>query len=154
MIFKELVEKFNWDLVEARIRSIYPDQEKNLNGYKRVLKELKNLKPKLPEDKMEIEVHNVKDKDGDYTEVHGRKKDDKTGWAIEYTEWEEWLGMEINKKSLKNFSELDILVYCLWEMTWSGYSNKEVKKSAKELFSQYGKAIKQISKEKNAIKTN
>jgi len=56
--------------------------------------------------------------------------------------------MRISRKSLGDFSEIDILCHCLWEMTYDGYSNKEVKKSAKELFGRVDKAIKEINARK------
>jgi len=44
------------------------------------------------------------------------------------TSWHEWLFMPINKKSMEQFSEIEIIAHCLWEMTFCGFeeeSNQE-----------------------------
>jgi hypothetical protein len=41
--------------------------------------------------------------------------------------------MPITEESLKNFSELDILAHCLWEMTWHGYTNRSIQARMKDL---------------------
>jgi hypothetical protein len=48
-------------------------------------------------------------------------------WALDFTRWGDWLGMEFDKKTIqRKFPKLDMLVHCLWEMTWEGYSDKQV----------------------------
>ena len=39
-------------------------------------------------------------------------------YGIEFTPWEEWLGMTIEPASLEAFDEVAILAHCLWERTW------------------------------------
>ena len=46
--------------------------------------------------------------------------------ALEFTAWNEWLGMDIDKKSLQNFSELEIIAHCLYEMTFMGFEEEEI----------------------------
>lgn len=38
MKFKELIDKYNWDDVKSMFIQLYPDQEKNIEGYKQVFK--------------------------------------------------------------------------------------------------------------------
>jgi len=42
------------------------------------------------------------------------------GYAIEFTEWKQWLGMDIASVTLKRFLELEIITHCLYEMTFIG----------------------------------
>ena len=44
---------------------------------------------------------------------------------IEFTPWREWLGMEINGSTLKQFNETEILSHCLCEMTYAGFNEGE-----------------------------
>ena len=46
--------------------------------------------------------------------------------AIEYTPWQEWLGMPVDTNSLQNFTELEIIAYCLNEMTYAGFEQEEI----------------------------
>lgn len=148
MTLKDLVDKFNWDLIEARMLVLYPDQEKSLFGYKKALNELKKLSP-LVKDNIKITCQEREDDGEKWIDVSGLQN--KEFYGIEFTNWREWLSMEIESRTIKNFTELDILVYCLWEMTFNGFSNKEIQKEAKSLFSTCRKAMKDIEKNENII---
>ncbi|MFX1254341.1 MAG: DUF6557 family protein [Promethearchaeota archaeon] len=39
-------------------------------------------------------------------------------YILVLTRWEEWLGLEIHLDTLNNFDFIDIIVHCLWEMTF------------------------------------
>lgn len=61
-------------------------------------------------------------------------KDDKVGnqevsYAIEFIDWSEWLDMDVDQKSLSKYSELDIIGHCLWEMTFYGFTQDDIKKA-------------------------
>ena len=145
---KNLLKKFTDEEILLRLFELYPDQEKSLKGYMLTLKELRETRPK--KSKMKICVSTViddlaeEDEDKEYVHVDGYLRGSKWHYAIEYSPWAEWLGMEVTKKSLKNFTELDIVAYCLWEMTWSGYSDKEVQKNYKDIIETTAKAMKDI----------
>jgi len=47
---------------------------------------------------------------------------------LELTPWRQWLGMEISKESLQEFSEQEIIVHCLYEMTFEGFSEDAIEK--------------------------
>ncbi len=47
-------------------------------------------------------------------------------YAIEFVPWKEWLGMTINKDTLVEFNELEIISHCLYEMTFVGYNEEEI----------------------------
>ena len=145
---KKLLDKFKDEEILIRLFELYPNQKKSIKGYENALKDLRTIKPKRQ--RMQIKVYAVHDdldpkNIEDYVGVSGHDiKDPDTGYAIEYNSWNEWLGMELTQKSLKEFTELDIIAHCLWEMTWGGYSNKEVQKNAKDLFDSCEKAMKDI----------
>ena len=39
-------------------------------------------------------------------------------YALEFTPWAEWLGMEIDPASLAEFGEEGVIAHCLWAMTF------------------------------------
>ena len=41
--------------------------------------------------------------------------------------WGEWMGLDISPETLENFSYAEIVAHCLYEMTWFGGSEEEVK---------------------------
>jgi len=126
MKFKDLIDKYKWDDVYSTFMQLYPDQEKNIEGHKRVLEELRTLEP--VETKMCIVIEDVFDEyDKEYyAHVSGKDgtlnkesdpehfKDDEVGNqevlnAIEFTDWGEWLAMEIEQESLSKYMEIECL---------------------------------------------
>ncbi|MBF0548260.1 MAG: hypothetical protein HQM08_27735 [Candidatus Riflebacteria bacterium] len=148
--FRTLIEKYSWGDVWPTFRKLYPDQKKSREGYKQVFSELRTLKPKAT--KMRIVVEEVpaeRDQEG-YVHVSGKngtlkkivrskqfnddgKSDPEESFAIEYTPWEEWLGMRIDQPSAERFSEVEIIVHCLWEMTFAGFDQASIKEQINEL---------------------
>ena len=47
-------------------------------------------------------------------------------YAIEMMPWNEWLGMPVEKKTLKELTPAQIVGYSIWEMTFFGWSEEEV----------------------------
>ena len=146
MKFKELICKYNWNDVQSTFMKLYPDQGKNIEGYKQVFKELHAIKP--VETKIRIVIEDIFDEyDKEYyTHVSGKDgtlnkesdpehfKDDEIGnqevsYAIEFIDWAEWLAMDIDHESLSKYSELEIIGHCLWEMTFCGFTQKDIKKA-------------------------
>lgn len=148
MIFKELLLKFKSDNVLKRLVKLYPNQKKNLLGYAKAIKELTILKPHT--EKMQILIekgYNIFDKKY-YCHVCAIDKNKQT-YAIEFEPWNNWLGMEIHIDSLKNYTELDIICHCLYEMTFTGFSNKEVKNEKDKLLGLLKKVYKKEKKQWN-----
>lgn len=54
-------------------------------------------------------------------------------YGIEFSKWSHWLTWPISEDTLDQFSELDILVHCLWEMTFCGYTQEDVDEEKDEL---------------------
>lgn len=150
MKFKELIDKYNWEDICSTFIQLYPDEERNIVGYKRVFEELRTLKPL--ETKMSIVVEDVFDEYDRkyYFHVYGKDgtlnsdinpdqfKDNKLGnqevsYGIEFTNWAEFLSMNIDDKSLVKYSELDIIGHCLWEITFYGFTQKDIKRVIKEI---------------------
>jgi len=170
MKFKDLIDKYKWDDVYSTFIQLYPDQEKNIEGYKRVFEELRTLKP--VETKMCIVIEDVFDEyDKEYyAHVSGKDgtlnkksdpesfKDDEVGnqevlYAIEFTDWAEWLAMEIEQESLSKYSELDIIGHCLWEMTFYGFTQEKIKKQLAQLEKETEEAKKNPSSLRKLVKS-
>ncbi|MCS6796219.1 MAG: hypothetical protein NZ516_09690 [Raineya sp.] len=71
---------------------------------------------------MEI-VEEYKDEEETYIDVSGRVKNAQSieNYGLEFTKWDKWLGMDLASETIENFSDLEIIAYCLYEMTFLGY---------------------------------
>ncbi|MCZ4319045.1 hypothetical protein O4H26_08590 [Aequorivita viscosa] len=132
MTLKELIQNYSWPSIYSKFLEIYPEAEKGLQGYKTVFEKLSNMKAE-PID-MAIAITKEKDMiDGDYfIDVVGKYNnpttpEEKYPQGIEFLPWRQWLGMNIDKNSLMNFSEQEIIVHCLYEMTFEGFNEDEIK---------------------------
>lgn len=150
MKFKDLVDKYTWDDVRPDLLRLYPDEEKTLDSYRRVYASLQALQP--VESRLRICIETAtNDLDGTtYEDVAGKdgttrratapeaKWDDEQGneetaFAIELTDWAEWLGMAIDPDTTARYSETDIIGHCLWEMTFFGYTQEKIREFADDL---------------------
>lgn len=131
MKFKKLIQNNTWSSISSEFSEIYPETIKNLNGYKAVFEKLVIMQPE--ETDMSIVLSREKDDDDEYIDVSARynnprNEDEKYPQGIELTPWRNWLGMDINYETLAIFSEREIIIYCLYEMCFFGFSEEDIQK--------------------------
>jgi len=147
MVLKELLHKHNWPDIRSALVRLYPDQKGSIIAYKKVFRMLRAMQP--TETKMRIVIENIFDEcEGKYyASVSGKNgtlrkeeepeifKDDseEMSWGLDFTDWGEWLGMEIDSGTLASYSGLDIIAHCLWEMTWWGFTPEKVEAESRML---------------------
>jgi len=130
----DLIKNNSWLSVEIVFSKIYPDQISYLENYETVFNQLKILKPKSSS--IYIIIDNVIDEfdNEEYVNVSGydslkvstSKNLITESLALEFTPWAEWLGMSIDQEYINSFSSLEIICHCLHEMTFMGFSQKEI----------------------------
>jgi len=112
---------------------LFPDQKELLEDYEKVFNELKVMK--LGQGNITIDIHWVNDDydqtkyvdvTGYYTNPADRTDKFTNSLAIEFVLWEEWLSMPIDSNSLAEFNELEIIAYCLNEMTYAGFEQQDI----------------------------
>ena len=54
-------------------------------------------------------------------------------YGLEFSSRSQWLGMSVDQESLDKCGEIDFIVYCLWEMTFAGFSETQIKSKLKTL---------------------
>lgn len=54
-------------------------------------------------------------------------------YGLEFNSRSKWLGMEVDQESLDKCGEVDFIVYCLWEMTFAGFGERQVLNRIKSL---------------------
>jgi hypothetical protein len=130
----ELFAKYDWDAVKHKLYYQYPDQKKNIQGYKEAFFELKEAATYIENDSL-IAIEYIKEDDEGYHDVYSLKPDDETRYALDFVDWREVLGMSIEPTTLEEYYELDIIAHLLFEITFYGYSNEKVVAKGEELYS-------------------
>ena len=130
MKFKDLVLNSDWQKIEKILLTL-DDNKDNMEGYKKVFEELIKLKPKRSD--CVLTIKHVKNDEEDYEDVFGISKKDNQNYALEFTPWQEWLDMELDQKTLKEYSKPSIIANCIYEMTFFGFDQKKIKKKMGEL---------------------
>jgi hypothetical protein len=139
MKFVELIHSNHWLSIEYTLIGLYPDQEQNIGAYKSVFDRLQKLNP--IEEEMQIVLTQYFDDETNekrYVDVSGYKEtldeDSLTNsYAIEFTPWKKWLGMQISKDTLQRFDQLEIIAHCLYEMTFCGYDEEEIQEKFSDI---------------------
>ncbi len=129
MTFKKLIQTNTWPTISTLFLKIYPKTEKDMAGYKTVYEKLVLLDPE--ETDLSIVITKEKDGEEEYIDVSGVHKnptneEEAYSQGIEFTPWREWLGMDINKETSNDFSGLEIIVHCLHEMTFVGFTEEAI----------------------------
>lgn len=135
MKLKDLILSHHWLSIKITLLQLYPDQEKSIDAYRLVFEKLKQLEPVDYDMSIVLTEHDCDSDDesesNTYVDVSGRKavNDESSiteSYAIEFVEWKNWLGMDLTPETIKNFTELEIIAHCLFEMTFVGYEEEEI----------------------------
>jgi hypothetical protein len=133
MKFHELLSQFTDEKVLKQLFILYPDQVKNIKGYKFCLKELRKLEPSISDDEIWLEI-NIDEHDNKFVDVFGKTYEGKDEhFGLDFNLREKWLGDFIAEETLKKFKLIEILAHCLYEMTFWGFTNAKIKKQIKML---------------------
>lgn len=148
MKFFELLSKYEDETIIKRISYRYPNQRSSIDGYRKVLVQLRNAKIKKSKTIIDIEQR-IEDKKK-WFHVSGFENNEY--YAIEFVSWNEWLGMKISEETLLDFKEIDILTHCLWEMTYMGFNQRTIQNTSNKLIKIRDEIIKDYTKRKDRIK--
>lgn len=144
--FKELVMSADIQLVLNTIIRLYPTQVDMLDNYAKVLTFLLEATPINNENNLYItiseEAYRCMECENCMaepmlacTEVDDNRYYSVSGWyddgtdvhyCIEYNLWDTWLGYYIHDDTLNNFTKEEIIVHCMWEMTFISFDQKKI----------------------------
>lgn len=131
--FRDVLFETLWIDVEESLLDLYPDPSENIEGYRQVYEELNSLEPSDNEDNctivIELQYDDIEKKN--YYSVSGLI--DGMTYGIEFSPWEEWLGYYVDENLLKEMSKEEIVAHCLYEMTWAGFTQKDIKERVDEI---------------------
>ncbi len=152
MKLNRLLATQSWEEVWAALLRLYPDQEEGIEGYRYVFEVLNTLTP--AETAMRICIEAIVDEDtgGAYHDVSGKdgtlykeqidmpeqfrqgdRGEQEVSWGIGLRDWAEWLGMEIDPDTSTGYADPDIIAHCLWDMTYYGFTQENVRQTWDEI---------------------
>jgi len=158
MKFAEIIKRNSWLGVELVFMQLYPKEMKNISGYETVFNNLKTLNPM--ETDFSIIVSNEKDDfdNEEYAHVcgynnHPENNEDESpnSYSLVLTNWSEWLGMDLDEKSIKDFTELELISHCLYEMTFFGFDQETIQNEMDEMEKEVDE-IKNMTEEEKKTK--
>ena len=163
MILKRLVEKADFEEVWKSLVKHYPDSDRE--SYEYTWGILGDLAPTENPELWSLDITHVVDdfkntpqypkfvekfpefKDDEWPieeweDVHGLKPGDDQPYAMELHTFADWLGWNITQRTLDNYSEVDIVAHCLYEMTFFGYCNDQITKKREEIHRSYEECMR------------
>jgi hypothetical protein len=158
MKFRELIRSNSWLSVEMIFLQLFPDEKKNISEYEEVFNNLRHLAPIDTDITIKIKVviddyDNLEhvDVSGYYNDPEKSANDFNNSLALEFLSWEKWLGMDIDRQSLLDFSELELICHCLFEMTFFSFDQQEIQDELKRILDQV-EEIKNMSEDEKKVK--
>ncbi len=117
---------FPTTIIEKLIEE-FPDEVSNIIGYQEALDEIYAIDPVESDIKLEIKWFSSDDDSGkQYLFTHCIKEGERMGYSMMGMTWDIVLGVQVPKCMSDEFSNKIIASHCLFEMTFMGYSNKDV----------------------------
>jgi hypothetical protein len=135
VLFRDIVRACFFKSVKEPLLRLYPEQKKNINGYKDVFETLCHMRPRYNKKGMVIDIRRVGRGKNAYFAVSGicLEEDIHQLYSLAYTPWSKWLGYEVAKKLLKKMSKDEIVAHCLWEMTFAGFTQEKIRRKISAL---------------------
>ena len=155
MTLSELLESVTWTETKAALLWSYPDAAGSLEGYRRTLAKLRTLTPAkanmrlilkeaLKEDLNDRPLIEVVGRNGQLNRdqsdfrylsysVDSEYATSETDFCLGFEPWEQWLGMRIDADTLNRFAPAQVVAHCLWDMTFHGFGQWQVKEVMEEI---------------------
>ena len=133
--FKDIIGACVFKNVKEALLRLYPNQKKNIKGYKYVFQTLRLMRLRYSKERMVIDISKVGRGRKAYFSVSGvyAQKSRQQSYAIAFTPWSEWLGLEVGNQVLKKIPKNEIIAHCLWEMTFMGFTQDKIRKKLNAL---------------------
>lgn len=127
---KNIIEDVSWSDIEAKMLSIYPEEEDSLHFYKRLYWELINLEPdENPLGlKIEFELFDEEDEVFYDTENYDTEFDmDDFMVGLTTEQWRKFLGYHVSGDMLKDLDKAEIITHAFLESNYGGFLEAENK---------------------------
>jgi hypothetical protein len=129
ILFKDIVQACTFGNVKKSLLTLYPDQKRNITGYRYVFETLRRIRHRKDKEGMKIRIEKVGRGKNRYFDVSGISAEgDHRSYALEFASWRKWLGYEVERATLKRMPGEEIVAHCLWEMTFIGFTQNKIRR--------------------------
>ena len=158
MKFSEIIKSNSWLSVELILLQLYPNEKHRISAYEKVFNDLKFLES--TDSEITIVISWVKDDfdNQEYADVSGYENsfsehpnEQNHSLALEFNRWDKWLGMDVDEKTIHDFTELEIISHCLYEMTFISFDQEIIQEQIDKL-EKLSEEIKNMSEEEKKVK--
>lgn len=115
MRLKEMMQKIDFDRVYSYLYQQPKIRDVEKLRVKEVYEEIQLLKEKENIDLIQIQI--IEENQEESVELLSEKEENMIFSTI-FARWQDWLGFEINRESLKRYDFSKIVALCFLEMTW------------------------------------
>lgn len=131
MTLRELIHRHHWLSIETELIRLYPNEKKQIDAYQGVYYKLKLLAPDQSDITIRLkeitdENENYVDVDGYYTDGRVDERSGNDALALDFTPWNQWLGMPVAARVFEEFTELEVIAHCLYEMMFIAFDQEEI----------------------------
>lgn len=141
MTLQELIVKNNikWEDVKHQLilENGEVDARMGFPSYYEVFRYLKEGKIKEGFELPDFEIKLTRCKDDyngeieEYVDVSGYKNE--KYYAIEFCPWDKWMNANLTECTLNEFTPLEIICYCMMEMTFISFDEEEIQKTLEDM---------------------
>ena len=142
MKLKDLIMQVKYEEIEPAIGAAFISYGLEVNAWRKEnwRKVFATLQSMEPDHDCDMSLRVVPgDVSGYYDEEARQKNPEYTShmYSLTSAPWREWLGMEVDEKTLRYMSVPDIIGNCIYEMTWWGYDEETIRKNIEERFNRH-----------------
>lgn len=132
MILKQLFTEVSWEQIESFLPKWNGDEVKNIAGYKTVFGELRD---KVPEtlDHPHPFIIQIRQDEENGDELVGFDPVESQIYALDFIPWAQILSCEMDSQTLASYSKETIVLECIYEITFWGWTEKKVQTEANKL---------------------
>lgn len=134
MRLHEAIKSNKWPSVEITLRKLYPGRAELIHEYERVFEHLQCMK--VDNLRMHIAITELKYEPEDWDtdsivnilglyeslEEPGQIK----SFDLASTEWKYCLGLELTPETMRDYTELEIIAHCLYDMTYIAFDEEVI----------------------------
>jgi len=130
--FGQILEEIDWPPVWEQLQKLYQIPDDGEPAYKRAFDEVRGLAPAATALKIEIKEYDPDSEESGGCRFGVSGIDEDGGGDISFVPWSEWKGMGIMPETLERFSSAEIAAHCLEEMTFCGFSQRDIDQKIKD----------------------
>ncbi len=131
---KDLIDRTSINKVWCEFKKNYPKEYHNKKAFENIMHDLYSYTPAISDSIITIEKE-VEDDSEEWHHLYTfQPKEMETSFCMGFCDWREWLGTQIDNFVFTKYTDAQIIAHCYWEMTFYGYSNKDIEKVKEEVF--------------------